>query len=172
MHCSTHAYSAELWGLRHFSRIQLQRLGTRWHMMKWSNSESDSRNIREADIASSKDTPEPARKTLVAWPWEKPRREITWVVAQKKLEGMKRENTDYCFVSRCAQSKGTLCKFFLNKQKHIKKLNSLPHPSVLQTETTCRDPDYWSTTWVKEGNKTCINKGNFLLRTDFVFSCL
>lgn len=62
----THAYSAELWGLRHFSRIQLQRLGTRWHMMKWSNSESDSRNIREADIASSKDTPEPARKTLVA----------------------------------------------------------------------------------------------------------
>lgn len=118
-HWDFSACSAELWGLRHFSRIQLQRLGTRWHMMKWSNSESDSRNIREADIASSKDTPEPARKTLVAWPWEKPKREITWVVAQKKLESVKRENTDYCFDSCCAQSNRTLCTAFLNKQVHI-----------------------------------------------------
>lgn len=147
-------------------------LGTRWHMMKQNDSESDSRNIREADRGSSKDTPEPVRKILVAWPWEKAKRDWAWVVAQKKLESVKSESRAYCFYSRCAQSNGTLCTFFLNKQKRIKKPNSLPHPFVLQTETTCRDLEYWLTTRVKEGNQKYINKGNFLLRTDFVFSCL
>lgn len=126
---ATHTYHAahawQLWEVGAEAVLQDLALGTRWHMMKMSSSESDSRNIREADRGSHKDTPEPARKILVAWPWEKAKSEQAWVLAQKKLGSVKRESTTFCFDSCCAQGNKTLCTFFLNKQKHINKHNSL-----------------------------------------------
>lgn len=61
----------------------------------------------QGNRGSSKGTPEPARKTLVAWPWEKVKRGRACVVAQKKLASAKSESTAYCFDSRCAQSNRT-----------------------------------------------------------------
>lgn len=130
--------------------LQDQGLWTRWDMMKLSESESDSRNIRVADRGSSKDTPEPTRKTFVAWPWEKAKREQAWVMAQKKLASVKRESTAHCFDSCWAQSNRTLSAFFLNKQKHSEKPNSHSHLFVLHTETTWRDRECWLTPRVKE----------------------
>lgn len=129
----------------------MQTLRRRWHMMEQSNSASDSRNIR-ADTGSSKDTPEPVRKTFVAWPWEKAQREWAWVVAQRKLGSVTRESaivltpTVPRVTGGCVQSSQTnrsalkppvhfLIRLFSKQKQPVGTLNVVFDPSGSKTVT-------------------------------------